>query len=160
MFHVYTDGGCRGNTRGIENVGAWAMVVYNSSQEQIGTKSAPKRNTTNNEMELQAVLEALLWSNKNPGRPMSIYLDSTYVKNGCESWVWGWERKGWKKADGEEPLNLDQWKWVIDELKKYRLNHGEIPTFVKVKGHSGVEGNEAADNLLNVRMTELEMENM
>ncbi|QGH45271.1 hypothetical protein [Bacteriophage Eos] len=160
MFHVYTDGGCRGNTRGADNVGAWAFVVYNSSQDNIGSKSGPKRMTTNNEMEMQAVYEALLWSNKNPGRPMTIYTDSTYTKNGCESWVWGWERKGWVKADGGEIQNLPLWQSIIAELRKYRLNHGEIPTFVKVKGHSGVEGNEAADNLLNVRMTELEMENM
>lgn len=158
MFHVYTDGGCRGNTRGSDNVGAWAFVVYNSSKDNIGSKSASKRMTTNNEMEMQAVYEALLWSNKNAGRPMTIYLDSSYTKNGCESWVWGWERKSWKKADGGEIVNLALWQAIIAELKKYRLNHGEIPTFVKVKGHDGIEGNEAADTLLNVRMTELELE--
>lgn len=160
MFSVYTDGGCRGNTRGADNIGAWAFVVYNSSNDNIGSKSAATRFTTNNEMEMTAVYQALQWSNKNPGRPMTIYTDSTYTKSGCESWVWGWERKGWVKADGGEIQNLDLWKLIIEELRKYRLNHGEIPTFVKVKGHSGNEGNEAADNLLNVKMTELEMENM
>lgn len=136
------------------------MVVFNSSREQIGTKSAATRITTNNEMEMMAVYQALLWSNKNPGRPMTIYTDSAYTKNGCESWVWGWETKGWKKADGGEIQNLDLWKQIIGELRKYRLNHSEVPTFVKVKGHSGDEGNEAADNLLNVKMTELEMEEL
>lgn len=160
MFHVYTDGGCRGNTRGANNIGAWAMVVYNSSQEQIGTKSFAVRMTTNNEMEMMAVYQALVWSNKNDGRPMVIYTDSSYVKNGCESWVWGWESKGWVKADKGEIKNLDLWKQIIEELRKYRLNHGEIPTFVQVKGHSGDEGNEAADNLLNVKMTELELGDM
>ena len=160
-FHVYTDGGCRGNTRGSDNIGAWAMCVFNPSMDHIGDKSAATRRTTNNEMEMYAVYQALLWSNKNAGRPMVIYTDSAYTKNGCESWVWGWESKGWKKADGGEIQNLQLWKDIIVELRKYRLNHGgEVPTFVKVKGHSGVEGNEMADNLLNVRMTELEMESM
>lgn len=160
MFHVYTDGGCRGNTRGANNIGAWAMVVYNSSMDNIGSKSFAVRMTTNNEMEMMAVYQCLLWSNKNSGRPVTIYTDSAYTKNGCESWVWGWENKGWVKADGGEIQNLDLWKKIIAELRAYRLNHGEIPTFVKVKGHAGIEGNEAADNLLNVRMTELEADTL
>lgn len=159
-FHVYTDGGCRGNTRGSDNIGAWAMVVFNPSMDHIGDKSAAVRCTTNNEQEMFAVYQTLLWANKNAGRPVVIYTDSAYTKNGCESWVWAWERKSWKKADGGEIQNLELWQSIIKELKTYRLTHGEIPTFVKVKGHSGIVGNEMADALLNVRMTELEMENM
>ncbi|QXN67598.1 ribonuclease H [Klebsiella phage vB_Kpn_3] len=159
MFHVYTDGGCRGNTRGVDNVGAWAMVVYNSSEEQIGTKSAPKRKTTNNEMELTAIVEVLRWSTKKDNRPVIIYTDSAYCKNGMESWMWSWQKKGWKKGDGETPLNLELWQEAFKLTQQY-INHNTNPTFVKVKGHSGIRGNEAVDNLLNVRMTELEMEDM
>lgn len=150
MFHVFTDGACRGNP----GVGSWAFCVFDENDECLGKKTGFNPNTTNNEMEVTAVVELLKWATKTGGRPVTIYTDSTYVKNGMETWVWGWQRKGWKKADGEIPLNLELWKEAYSLLSVYKDFHGEIPTFIKVKGHSGDPRNDRVDALCNVVIEE------
>lgn len=155
MYHIYTDGGCRKN--GDPNaVCAWAFIVFKDG-ERVGSKSKAFRGGTNNIAEITAVLEALKWANKFK-RQITIYLDSNYVKQSCESWVWSWKKKGWKKSDGSVLLNLELWKEVHKELCDYMDNYKEIPTFVKVKGHSDDVNNDAVDNLCNVKMTELELD--
>lgn len=155
MYNIYTDGGCRKNGDP-DAVCAWAFIVFKDG-ERIGSKSKAFRGGTNNIAEITAVLEALKWANKFK-RKITIYLDSNYVKQSCESWVWSWKKKGWVKSDGGELLNKDLWKLVYTELNRYMEIHKEIPTFIKVKGHSGHYQNDAVDNLCNVKMTELEME--
>lgn len=157
-FVVYTDGGCRGNGKA-DAVCAWAFIVYNFDGTRVGSKSKAFYGGTNNIAEMTAVLESIKWANKS-GHEIEIYLDSNFVKQGCESWLWNWAKKGWVKADGSELLNRDLWKEIHTALNEYMDNHREIPTFVKVKGHSGDEQNDAVDNLCNVKMTELEMESM
>lgn len=157
MYDVYTDGGCRGN--GKENaIGGWAFIVYSSEGTRLGSKSGAHYGVTNNIMELRAILEALEWAISKPNRPVTISTDSAYCKNGIETWMFSWQRKGWKKADGEEPLNLQLWQQIHGAVVQYMKIHGEAPTIVKVKGHSGEPRNTEVDALVNVKMTELEME--
>lgn len=157
-FVVYTDGGCRGNGKA-NAVGAWAFIVYKENGERVGSKSNGQIGVTNNQMEMAAVLRAIEWANTH-NYQIEIYLDSNFVKQGCESWLWGWAKRDWKKADGETVLNKELWQQIHKQLNLYMEKHREIPTFVKVKGHSGNPQNDAVDNLCNVKMTELEMEDI
>lgn len=151
-YHVFTDGGCRGNP----GLGGWAFIVYNQAGKRIGSKSKAKELTTNNEMELTAILEAITWATSK-GYSLEISTDSAYAKNGIESWMWSWQKKGWVKADGGEVKNLQLWKELFNICLKYSDKFGEIPTIHKVKGHSGNPRNTEVDALVNVVMTELEM---
>lgn len=157
-YQIYTDGGCRGNGKA-EAVGAWAFIVYDYSGNRVGSKSEANIGWTNNQNELTAILKATEWANKHKHN-ITISTDSNYCKQGCESWAWSWKQKNWKKSDGGIPENLDIWKTLISNMEAYKDIHGEIPTFVKVKGHSGDPMNNEVDALVNVKMTELEMENM
>lgn len=150
-YQIYTDGGCRGNP----GPGAWAFIVYDYSGNRIGSKSGTDSNTTNNQMELLAILQAIQWANKHK-HVITISTDSNYSKQGCESWVWSWKKKGWKKSDGGTPENLDIWNALVANMEVYRDIHGEIPTFIKVRGHSGDLLNNEVDALVNVKMDEEE----
>jgi ribonuclease HI len=153
-YTVYTDGGCRGNP----GPGAWAFIVYNQTAERIGSKSAPSSgSTTNNEMEMTAILKALEWAIKDPKRSVEICTDSAFCKSGIESWMWGWERSGWTKKSPGEIKNLEIWKEIHKACYEYKNIHGEIPTIIKVKGHSGDLRNNEVDALVNVVMTEEEL---
>lgn len=150
MFHVFTDGACKGNP----GKGSWAFCVFDENDDMLGKKSGYSPETTNNEMEVTAVVELLRWATKSEGRPIKVYTDSAYVKNGMESWLWSWQKKGWKKADGQAPLNLELWKEAFTLLTQYKTFHGEIPTFIKVKGHSGDPRNDRVDALCNLVIEE------
>lgn len=153
-YTIYTDGGCRGNP----GPGAWAFIVYNQLATRIGSKSAPSDGvTTNNEMEMLAIQKALEWAVKSPARLIEICTDSQFCKNGIESWMWGWEKNGWTKKSPGEIKNLDIWKEIHRLASTYKDMHGEIPTIIKVKGHSGDVRNNEVDALVNVVMTEEEM---
>lgn len=157
-FMVYTDGGCRGNGQA-DAICAWGFIVYKENGERVGSKSQAFRGGANNIAEMTAVLEAVKWANRH-SHEIEIYIDSNFVKQSCESWLWNWARKGWQKADGTEVLNKELWKVIHQELTTYLSKHREIPTFVKVKGHSGDSNNDAVDALCNVRMSELEIEEL
>lgn len=144
MKHVdiYTDGACRGN--GKENtIGGYGIVLlYNDNKKEI--KKA-LMNTTNNIMELSAVIEALNFL-KEPCE-VSIYSDSAYVVNAInQKWIENWQKNGWRTANKESVKNREIWEKLI-KLKNYHNI-----TFFKVKGHS--------DNLLNNRCDELANEAM
>lgn len=156
VFHIFTDGACKKNP----GKGAWGFVVYDDNDNRLGSKSGFKELTTNNEMELTAIVEVLRWATKNEGRPVTIYTDSSYCKSGMESWMFGWQRKGWQKADGEAPLNLELWKEAFELTQKYIGFHNTNPTFVKVKGHSGDPRNDEVDALCNTVITEQEMKDI
>lgn len=144
--NIYVDGACRNNQKD-NNVGAWAFVVY-IDKERIGSKSKSTFNTTNNIQELEALYHALVWANRY-GKSVTIHCDSQYVVDTVTKWMFGWRAKGWKKADGTVPKNLDLIKNIMEVYNK------DKHTIVKVKGHSGEQGNEDADNLVNVAMDEL-----
>lgn len=142
MYEIYTDGACRKNDGTAPC--AWAMAVYKHGTYS-GKKAGVIAPGTNNIGELYAVLMALDWCSRFGTPDTVIYTDSAYVQQGCTVWVHGWARKGWKKADGTPVLNLELWKQVYELL-------GKVPPtlrVVKVKGHSGIAGNEKADELCN-----------
>ncbi len=131
--HVYTDGACSGNP----GPGGWAWVIPDGPDG-----SGAELDTTNQRMEVKAVLEAL---RANPG-PLHIHSDSTYVVN-CfrDRWHDGWRKRGWKNSQRKPVANRDLWEPLLDEALP-RLDAGELE-FSWVKGHSGDPMNELADRL-------------
>lgn len=133
---IYTDGACYGNP----GPGGWAWV-----REDGASGGGYEVHTTNQRMEALAVLEAI----KTHSGELTIYSDSAYVVN-CflQNWWRGWESRGWKNAKGVPVANQDIWRPLI---KLYKERGGV--TFQKVKGHSGIELNEKADQLANEQAT-------
>jgi ribonuclease HI len=134
-FKIYTDGACLGNP----GPGGYAAVILNSDSQKLKTVAGSERNSTNNRMELKAVIEALKLLPKDS--KIEIYSDSSYVLNGLSSWIAGWKRNGWKTSSKKEVANQDLWQ----ELDKLTSNF-DI-SYQKVKGHSGDFYNEEVDNL-------------
>lgn len=136
MKHVtlYTDGACSGNP----GPGGWgAVLLYGEYRKEL---SGGERETTNNRMELTAVIEGLR-ALKEPCR-VDIYSDSAYTVNAfTQGWIAGWERNGWKKADKKPVQNADLWQMLLELTGIHKV------IFHKVKGH--------ADNELNNRCDEL-----
>lgn len=131
---LYTDGACSGNP----GPGGWgAILMYGAKKKEI---SGGEVSTTNNRMELTAVIEGL----KQLKYPcaVEVYSDSAYTVNAFqEGWVSGWEKGGWRKADKKPVLNADLWQELLALVRTHQV------TFHKVKGH--------ADNPLNNRCDEL-----
>lgn len=148
MFKIYTDGGCRGNP----GIGAWGMAVYQGHMHK-GNKSGFKEVTTNNEMELTAIVEAVQWAIRAKLKEIEIYTDSAYSCNGFNQWMQGWKSRMWKTSAGGTVKNLELWRTLYHDSKLLSVK------VVKVKAHSGIEGNELADTLCNVAMDEWEFEN-
>lgn len=142
MINIYADGGCRNNKRGIENIGAWAYRI--EMEDSVTEYSEPVKNTTNNQMELMAVIKAL--SSLDAGSTVTVWVDSQYVYKGITEWLRGWKRNGWKTANKKPVANKDLW------LELDRLNSLHKITWKWVKGHSGNLGNERVDYLLNQSM--------
>jgi len=135
VVEIYSDGACRGNP----GPGGWgALIRLGSSEKEISGGEAA---TTNNRMELTAVIRAL----EALTRPSTvhIYTDSKYVQQGISTWIHGWKRNGWKTAAKEPVKNKDLWI-ELDELRKKH----EIE-WRWVKGHAGHPENERADALAN-----------
>jgi ribonuclease HI len=132
---AYTDGACKGNP-GRGGWGVW-MVSGSHEREMWGGEVV----TTNNRMELTAVIETLK-SLKRQCK-VTIYTDSEYVRKGITEWIHGWKRRGWKTADNKPVKNADLWR----ELESQAASH-EVD-WRWVKGHSGDPGNERADGLAN-----------
>lgn len=132
-IEIYTDGSCLGNPGN----GGWAAILlYKEHQKKI---SGGKENTTNNQMELQAVIEALK-ALKRPSE-IIIYTDSQYVKNGLTMWITNWKRNGWRTADKKPVKNLELWQELDFESAKHQI------TWHWVKAHAGNKYNEIVDKL-------------
>jgi|TARA_B110000003_G_scaffold271701_1_gene306305 ribonuclease HI len=135
IIKVYTDGACKGNP----GVGGWgAYLKTENYHEELNGFS---KNTTNNRMELTAVIEVLSAIGENIG--IIITTDSQYVKNGINQWIFNWKKNGWKTASKQPVKNKDLWM-KLDEL----VQNNDIE-WKWVKGHSGHPGNEKADQLAN-----------
>ncbi len=131
---LYTDGACSGNP----GAGGWAgILIYGEVTREF---SGGERETTNNRMELTAVIEGL--SRLKYACVVDIYSDSAYVVNAfAEHWIEGWKKSGWKKADGKPVLNAELWKKLDVLVHKHKV------TFHKVKGHADNEYNNRCDKL-------------
>lgn len=141
---IYTDGGCKGNP----GVGAWAFVIT-ANGEIITEQSSGVEYTTNNQMELKAVIVALRTCLQVKPDKIVINTDSQYVKNGITTWVHNWKKNGWRTANKKPVKNKELWV-ELDSLNS-QLN----VTYNWVKGHSGVELNERCDTLVNIEMDKL-----
>ena len=142
---IYTDGACRGN--GKENtIGGYGIVlIYNNTKKEI-KKSF--KNTTNNIMELRAVVDSLSLL-KEPCS-VKLYSDSAYVVNAInQNWISNWQKNGWKTANKKEVKNRELWEQLINLLKVHKVD------FIKVKGHSDNVYNNRCDELANEAMDEL-----
>jgi ribonuclease HI len=135
MIEIWTDGACKGNP-GPGGWGAW-LKSGTHERELWGGEAL----TTNNRMELLAVIEALL-ALKQPSQ-VRLHTDSAYVKNGITSWIHGWKAKGWLTADRKPVKNQDLWQ-RLDALRQQHQVEWRW-----VKGHAGDPGNERADQLAN-----------
>ena len=141
MIEVYTDGGCSGNP----GPGGWAYVIKNGN---LPGDAAPLENwgaeksTTNNRMELQAVIAALeRISRTDKGSRITIYTDSQYVQKGITVWIKDWKSRGWKTSGKKPVKNQDLWQRLS------ALTEGLPITWVWVKGHAGNKYNELCDFL-------------
>ncbi len=143
---VYTDGACRGNP----GPGSYGYLIQNSAGEILGTGSDISNPTTNNKMELMAVIAGLeeIEATMTFFGVIHVYSDSKYVVDGMNSWVAGWKKRGWKKADKKVPENIELWQ----RLDKICLKL--TPTFNWVKGHAGHPQNEYVDQLANIALDE------
>lgn len=149
MFKIYTDGAARGNP----GLGAWAFAVYDGCNYK-GGKSAAIEHTTNNYTELNAVVEAVKWALRAGQTEIEILSDSAYVCNGFNQWMHGWKQRHWRTSSNGAVKNVELWRELYHDSKQIKV------TMTKVKGHSGIHGNEQADTLCNVAMDEWELQNV
>ena len=132
---VYTDGACKGNP----GPGGWgALLVFEGREKEIFGGEAQ---TTNNRMELTAVIRALEALKRDC--TVEVYLDSQYVKQGIESWIHKWKRNGWQTSDRKPVKNAELWRELDALVATHRIR------WHWVKGHADTPGNHRADELAN-----------
>ena len=132
---MYTDGACRGNP----GPGGWGVVLRFQGISKTLQGYAPE--TTNNRMELTAVIEGLKALKRSC--EVELFTDSKYVLQGLTEWLANWKRNGWKTAAKKPVKNIDLWQQLEDEVTQHEIDWNWV------KGHAGVEGNELADQLAN-----------
>jgi len=132
---IYTDGACKGNP----GPGGWGVWLRSGEHER--ELWGGEAQTTNNRMELTAVIESLA-ALKTPCR-VTLHLDSEYVRNGITSWIHNWKRRGWRTASNQAVKNVDLWQKLDTLSQAHQID------WRWVKGHAGNEGNERADALAN-----------
>jgi len=135
MIKIYTDGACKGNP----GHGGWgALIIYASEEKEI---YGGENSTTNNRMELKAVIMAL--REINSGEDITILTDSSYVQKGISEWILKWKQNGWRSSNRKPVKNKDLWVDLDDISSEFTIK------WEWVKGHSGDPGNERADYLAN-----------
>jgi len=135
MIKIYTDGACKGNP----GVGGWGAIIMQDEKniELFGGENE----TTNNRMELMAVIMALKEISSN--LELTIYTDSTYVQKGISEWIKNWKVNNWRSSSKKLVKNKDLWIELDEAVGSRKIN------WEWVKGHAGNEGNEKADELAN-----------
>ncbi len=137
---IYTDGGCRGNP----GPGGWgAILSFGNHEKEI---YGYDEETTNNRMELMAAIKSLEVLSRSCS--VTLITDSQYVRQGITEWMTGWKKRGWKTAAKKPVKNKDLWQRLDEAVKSHQVE------WRWVKGHSGDEGNERADDLANRAMDE------
>ena len=133
-FKIYTDGACSGNP----GPGGWGAVIFDNDNNQTNI-SGKEKNTTNNRMEILAAIMALKKIKSNS--QITIYTDSTYVKNGITEWMLNWKKNDWKTASKKPVKNKDLW------IKLDKLCEKNKVSWKWVKGHAANKYNNLADQL-------------
>ena len=136
---IYTDGACKGNP----GIGGWGAFLQTGSGSAMRERElfGGAKETTNNRMEMMAVIESLAALKRRCH--VTIYTDSAYVKNGMTEWIHGWKSKGWKTAAKQPVKNEDLWRRLDTLAAQHKVD------WRWVKGHAGDPGNERADALAN-----------
>ena len=141
QVELYTDGACKGNP----GPGGWgALLRYGNQEKELYGAAA---HTTNNRMELLAVIEGLDALRRSSR--VRVTTDSQYVKNGITQWIHNWKRNGWRTATRKPVKNADLWQRLDDAVKRHQVE------WEWVKGHAGHPENERADRLANQAIEEL-----
>jgi ribonuclease HI len=135
---VFADGAAKGNP----GPGGWGAIVV-TPDGRVTELGGGAPHTTNNRMELTAAIEALRHVGTAAG-PVAVHTDSTYVIRGIREWIHAWRRRGWRKADGRDVVNRDLWEALATAAARTGA-----PTWHYVAGHSGIPGNERADEIAN-----------
>jgi len=145
-LEIFTDGGCHGNP----GPGGWAFRIVANGKTIVHELNGFDAETTNNRMELQAVIEALRYAGTvYPGNPdIVVTTDSTYVRNGITQWIRKWKKNGWMTAARQPVKNRELWQ-SLDEISEIVR-----PKWEWVRGHSGDEHNEACDSLVQAAIRE------
>lgn len=138
---MFSDGACRGNP----GPGGWGAVLRFGQHEK--KLHGGERETTNNRMELTAAIEGL--NALNEKCEVQLYTDSQYVRKGVLEWLEGWKKRGWKTAAKQPVKNKDLWQLLDEAIQRHKIE------WHWVKGHSGNEGNELADELANLGTDEV-----
>jgi ribonuclease HI len=136
VVEVYADGACKGNP----GPGGWGVLLVAGGRERELHGGEPA--TTNNRMELTAVIRAL--EALPPASRVRLYTDSQYVQKGMTEWISSWKRRGWRTADKKPVKNEDLWKRLDEAARRHQVE------WHWVKGHAGHPGNERADALANL----------
>ena len=134
-IEIYTDGACKGNP----GVGGWGALLVAGDKEK--EMCGGEKETTNNRMELMAVIQAL-GALKRPCH-ITLHTDSQYVLKGITEWITGWKAKGWKTASKAPVKNVDLWQALDAAQSTHKIE------WRWVRGHTGHHGNERADQLAN-----------
>lgn len=141
IVEIYTDGACRGNP----GPGGWGALLICGRHRK--TMHGGERETTNNRMELKAAIEALN-ALKGP-RQVNLHTDSKYVMDGINQWLPNWKKRGWKTSNRKPVKNKDLWQALDEAITRHKID------WYWVRGHTGVPGNEEADELANLGIDEL-----
>lgn len=140
---IYTDGACSGNP----GAGGWAAILNFKGKEKI--LSGGEENTTNNRMELMAVIQGL--ESVKESQIVKVYSDSAYVVNAFnQNWLSNWQKNNWKTSGKSEVLNKDLWQRLLEVVQKHKVE------FIKVKGHSDNENNNRCDALAREEILKLQ----
>ena len=131
---VYTDGACSGNP----GIGGWGAVILIPTKDPVHLHGGSNQ-TTNNQMELTAVINALQYCEGHQN--IKLFTDSKYVMNGIESWIINWKKNGWKTVAKKPVKNKEMWEELDVQISKHSIR------WEWVKGHDGNEHNEMADFL-------------
>ena len=141
IVEIYTDGACRGNP----GPGGWGVLLICGEHQKTMHGGDPE--TTNNRMELKAAIEALN-ALKGP-RHVRLHTDSKYVMDGINQWMPNWKKRGWKTSNKKPVKNQDLWCELDEAIARHKID------WLWVRGHTGVPGNEKADELANLGIDEL-----
>ena len=136
MIEIYTDGSCKKNP----GPGGWGLIIIDTDTNEVKAYGCQYNHTTNNRMELRALLVALRRAADLCDYRVNIFSDSAYCVNMCNGWIFGWAQNGWSTKDKKPVKNLDLVKAIYQFLAGF-------PNFTitQIKGHTGIVGNELAD---------------